>query len=389
MCGKSDAGTGVSLQVARVCAVLLATALPGCGPDNRFEPPPPPEVEVETLTTGPVTTYQSYPGSTTAPEFVELCARVSGFLESVDFAEGSVVEKGTTLFTIEAAPFKAALDEAKGELSTAQANLELAKQNYARNYQLHQKKAIADLELLKFKAEQDKAQAAVAVAQANVEAKQLDLSYTTVKAPFAGRTSQTDVSVGNLVGAGESTLLTTIVRDDPMYVHFEVDERQVVKYLGHRADEDTSPTAQPAIPCNLEFADGTKYEPAGVLDFVDNRVDRDTGTLAMRATFPNEDGRLIPGLFVRILFPEEHPEAITVPNNSLQKDLGGDFVLAVGNDDVVDQRYVNLGPRTGDRRIVESGLEAGERVIVRGIQRARADAAVRPVEATPTPESAD
>jgi RND family efflux transporter MFP subunit len=374
----------------RFCHVARALLLPGtlaglftvvgCGPSNTFVPPPPPEVEVLTMTPADRTAFESFPAVTTAPEFAEVRARVKGFLESVDFVEGGDVTAGQILFQIEPAPFQAELDKANADLATAQANLELANQNYTRNYELYQKKAISDLDVLKYKAELDKAKASVDLAKANAEAKRLDLSYATVKAPFAGRASERLVSVGNLVGGGENTLLTTVVQDDPMYVNFEINERDVVNYItGDHATKEE----RPKRICWLKFADGQAYGPEGELTFVDNRVDSDTGTLRMRATFPNPDDKLVPGLFVRVLFPQAFPAALAVPANVIQKDLGGDFVLVVGKDDVVEQRYVTPGPRVEGDRIILSGLEAGERVVVRGVQKARDGAPVRPVAASP------
>ncbi len=376
-------------------AALVLTGLAGCGPRNEFEPPPPPKVEVVTVVAANRTAHTAFPATTTAPEFVEIRARVAGFLQSVDFEEGGEVKAGQTLFQIEPGPFKAALDEANAQLATANADLELANQNYSRNYQLYQKKAISDLDLLKFKAELDRAKASVALAQAHVEAKQLDLSYTTVKAPFTGRASQRFVSVGNLVGAGENTLLTTLVQDDPMYVNFEVNERDVVNYLADAATsvDGRMKGTRRERTAELAFADGTLYDKEGVLEFADNRVDPDTGTLRMRATFPNPDEKLIPGLYVRILFPEDYPDSVAVPASAVQKDLGGDFILVVGSDNVVDQRYITPGPLVEGQRIILKGLEPGERVIARGLQKARDGQKVEPEDAPepdakPAPEAA-
>jgi len=351
--------------------VLLA----GCPKRNEFVEPPPPTVTVEAVEPMTVTVYDTMPGQTSAVDTVEIEARVTGFLESKEFVAGGDVEKDQLLFTIDPSEYQANLQAAEGALSSAVAKRELAKTTYERNRDLFANQAISELELLQSEADLDLAKGGVEEAKAALERAKLDLSYTQIKSPIAGRVSRELVTVGNLVGPGNHAKLTTVVSLDPIYFYFEVDERAFLKY--QRLDRELKARdANARIPVSLQLADGSIYAEEGEVDYADNRVDRDTGTIEIRAVFPNPDATLYPGLFGNVRFEREIENAIVVPEQIIQKDLAGDFVLAVDGEGMVEAQYVTKGPRVKEGIVIEEGLEAGARIVVNGIQKARPGAKV-------------
>ncbi|MHC5002814.1 MAG: efflux RND transporter periplasmic adaptor subunit, partial [Planctomycetota bacterium] len=237
-------------------------------------------------------------------------------------------------------------------------------------------------------AQRDVKAAQLKSAEAALVQAQLDLDYTTIASPVSGRASRELVDAGNLVGAGENTLLTTIVVDDRLYAYFNVSERELLKYLQQRSTEEQR-TRTRAIDVQLQLTDGSIYEHAGTVNYADNRVDPRTGTLQVRATVPNPTGRLFPGLFCRVLVPVQLGESLLVPELSIQRDIVGPYVLVVDNENIVQRIDVELGPIIGRRRVVTSGLQGDERIVVNGLQRARPGAAVDPETAAPSPEPSD
>jgi RND family efflux transporter MFP subunit len=377
---SQHANGGKTESVHPLLSVVLPAAavfLCGCGQGGEFVPPPPPQVTVQTPTVREVTTYREFTGRTEAVDTVEVRARVKGFLESVDFQPGAKVragdpddesDPGDLLFTIEPEPFVAAVDSASAALAQQVAAQELAQVTLDRAQTAYDKGAVSEIEMAEKRAQLDAAKAAVDAARAAVETAQIDLSYTKIHAPISGRISRELVSVGNLVGAGESTLLTTIVQDDPIHAYVNISERDLLKYLA-----EGRPSRRPKEQRThvlLQTADGETYEREGEVDFADNRVDSTTGTVQVRAVFPNPDGKLFPGLFVRILAPDETGEQMLVPEVALLRDLAGAYVLVADDEDIVQRRDVQLGSRLETERIIASGLEPGDRVIVNGIQRA-------------------
>jgi RND family efflux transporter MFP subunit len=368
-----------------------AFALCGCEKSGEFVPPPPPQVTVQPPSVREVTTYREFTGRTEAVDTVEVRARVKGFLESVDFEPGAKVragdpgdesDPGDLLFTIESAPFVAAVDSARAALAQQVAAQELAQVTLDRAQTAYDKGAVSEIEMAEKRAELDAAKAAVDAAQAALQTAEIDLSYTRIYAPISGRISRELVSVGNLVGAGESTLLTTIVQDDPIYAYVNISERDLLRYLA-----EGRPSRRPREQRThvlLQTADGETYKHEGEVDFADNRVDSTTGTVQVRAVFPNPDGKLFPGLFVRVLAPDETGEQMLVPEVALLRDLAGAYVLVADDEDIVQRRDVQLGSRIQTERIIASGLEPGDRVIVNGIQRAIPGNPVSPQEAGST-----
>jgi RND family efflux transporter MFP subunit len=371
------------LRLAVVMSLVLFVAT-GCPDRNTFVEPQAPEVTVARPQVRDIVYYLDFTGRTEAVETVEVRARVKGFLDAVLFKPSQVVQKGTLLFQIEPESFQAALDSAEADASAAKATYDLAVVTHDRAKKAFDKGALTDLELRQTAAERDAAKAAYDSMLASVDVAKLDLSYTTIHAPVTGRVSRDYVSVGNLVGSTEPTLLTSMVVDDPIYAYFNVDERFLLENSRRidRSNPKESPNRMSRV--ELQFADGVDYGLAGEVDFGDNRVDPNTGTLQARAVFQNPNGELFPGLFVRVRFPRPLSDAILVPELALQRDIVGNFLFVVDDQGVVQRRDVVLGPRIGTERVVESGIDQMERVIVNGLQRARQGSTVTAVpEGTP------
>ncbi len=371
--------------------VAIATALSGCGGGkNEFVPPPPPKVTVQLPEQRDVTTYMEFPGRTTPYRKVEIRARVQGFLEKSAFEEGQPVKEGDLLFTIERESFAAALESAEGDLASAQASLEISTTDRAMKEKAGLTNAISKLDVEKSRANEKAAVAAVKVAQAALDKAKINLSYTKIMAPEAGRTSRSLVDIGNLVGAGDSTLLTTIINDTTVYAYFEVNERVILPYLGKRAkaDGEKPEKGKNHGRVRLRLGNGKEYPKDGVIDFVDNTVDANTGTIQLRGKFDNSDAELVSGLFVRVMIPHEVKNAVLVPRQAIQRDMQGDFVLVVNEENMVERKNVIASEVVGETKIIEKGLSATERVIVQGLQRAREGIEVEPHEAGADQEKA-
>lgn len=364
----------VTITLAALLA-LLASA--GCGSPAPPPEPPPPAVQVAPVEEATINTAYRMVGRTLAVESVDLVARVPGFLERRTFEEGSDVERGQLLFEIERAPYTAAAASAEAGVATAEATLANARQ-YLKRLQSVQEGAVAAADLDAAKAAEREAQAGLKAARARLDSARVDLGYTLIKAPISGRIDRAAVTEGNLVGP-DTGVLATIVRLDPMYVTFTASERDV---LNVRQEALEQGAALPTFVPTLELANGRKYEAPGEVNFVDNRVDPTTGTLTIRATFPNPDLLLLPGQFVTVTAERQQPrQVLLVPQKAVQQDQAGPSVMVVDAANKVEERRVILGERHETGWVVEKGLEAGERVIVEGLQKARPGAVVAPTAA--------
>ena len=344
-------------------ATLLLVA---CGDRNKYVAPPAPAVTVELPMQGNVTMYNSIAGQTAALNKVTVIARVKGFLETVDFSPSTHVERGQLLFTIEPYEYQAALDASMGKLTSAFAKEALAETTYQRNIQLYANDAVSELDLLNTKANLDLAKGEVEQARAAVRTAELNLSYTKIIAEISGRISRELVSVGNVVGTSGNTALTTIIDLDPMYVYFNVDERTLIDYKMYQEKNK-----EREIDVELELADGTLYNSPGRVDYISNEVNPTTGTIELRAVFANPNRTLIPGLFANLRFASTIENALVVPDYALMKDLVGDYVMVVNKEGVVENQYVKKGALVGEGRVISEGLKPEDRVIVKGLQRAR------------------
>lgn len=364
------------LSVTALSPLLLAAgaiALSGCSSEaTTAAAPVPASVSVAAALERQVVEWDDFTGRLEAVESVEIRPRVAGYIESVNFEEGSLVHKGDLLFVIDPRPYKAELDKAAAELTRARAGAELARSDVARSEKLLSIRAVSQEEYDQRVNEARESQANVDAARATLEAVRLDLSFTRVTAPITGRVSKAAVTAGNLVtgGSGAATLLTTIVSVDPIYVSFEGDEQVYLKYteLAHRGERPSSRDAANPVMMGLANEDG--YPHTGKMVFVDNRVDPRTGTIRARAAFDNKDGYFTPGLFARVkLFGHNTFPAVLVDDRAVGTDQSQKFVYVVDADNKVAYRTVKIGRLTDGLRIVQSGLAPGETVVVNGLQR--------------------
>jgi RND family efflux transporter MFP subunit len=362
-------------------AVVVVGILLGCGGQPVTVAPPAPEVTVATPTQRDVTIVHEFVGTTQARESVEIRARVQGYLVKMSYEPSSSVRKGDLLFVIEPEPYQAQRDRADAGLKAAEAGLRRAESDLERLEQAVRTNAVSQQEVTRARAERDQASAAMLEARAALTNAQIQLDYTSVRSPIDGMVSRNLVDLGNLVGAGESTLLTTVRRIDPLFAYFEVSERFMAQILEQRGGHK-DPDSNAELPATMVLKEtGLKIE--GKVDAVDNTVDPATGTIQLRAVFPNSDAKVFPGFFVHVQLPGELLEnAVLVEETALGTDLGGRFVMVVGNDNVVERRYIEPGPLQEDMtRVVLDGLAPGERYITVGLQRARPGMPVTPKEA--------
>jgi membrane fusion protein (multidrug efflux system) len=344
--------------------------LAGCGDQQEQAPavaPPPPAVSVVEVAPQDVTPSAQFVGRVVAIDTVDLRARVVGFLEQRLFTEGQDVKEGDRLFVIEQPPFQAQVAQANAEVARAEASLAEAKATLERVQQAVKSGAVSKQEVDQATATAQEAEAQVLIAKAQLEVAQLNLSYTEIDAPINGRIGLSNFTVGNLVGP-DSGVLATIVSRDPIYVTFPVSTRIV---LGIRK-RFVETGQQPEVAVHAQLPDGTMYGHAGKVDFVDIRVDQTTDTITVRAQFPNPEQLLVAGQFVNVTVEGEKPELrLVIPQSALQVSQAGSYVLVVNGQDQVEQRRIETGQALAGSLVVQSGLEAGDRVIVEGIQKVR------------------
>lgn len=376
--------TFLRLPILLIAAFLVIASLEGCQQSNEYIEPPPPTLTVSKPLAQNVTDYLEFTGTTKAVETVDIRARVVGFLESVNFKEGQFIEKGQLLFTIDPKPYQAALNQALGDLGRNKAKLERAEIEYKRTSKLLKQSAASEAMVVKWKEEIGIAKADIVAAQAAVDKAKLDLGYTKVYSPISGRISRKLVDVGNLVGAGEYTLLTTVRKWEPIYVYFSINERDLLRVMKMARDAEIMANELEKIPLQLGLANETGYPHTGHLNFADSTVDPNTGTVQLRGFFANPGPPyvIVPGLFVRVRMPiAERENALLVTDRALGLDQGGRYVLVVNADNVVEQRYVKIGALVEGMRVIEEGLEGEESVIVKGLQRAIPGSKVTPQQA--------
>jgi membrane fusion protein, multidrug efflux system len=285
--------------------------------------------------------------------------------------------------------YEASVKEAQGKVDAKKASWKLAQTELQISQQLESKEAISGLRLEKKVAERDSAKAEVDLAEADLDQAKLNLEWTQVTSPIKGRVSRNKVDIGNLVGATEKTLLTTVVDDDPIYAYFNVSELDLLPLL-RRYGKD--PASRPSVkaPIFLGLADETGYPHEGHFDFAETTVDPSTGTIQVRGIFPNPDGLLMAGMFVRVRIPVEKRMVLLVPDIAVQFDQGGKYVLALNSENIVQQKRIKMGEQADDMRVIEYGLTPNDRVITTGTQQARPGFKVNPTAnqaAAPQPDT--
>ena len=382
---------GAWRQIGRALAAVATVAvLAGCEDKNTFVAPPPPKVDVATPVQRAVTRYVEATGNTAPIKSVDLVARVQGFLQSIDYTDGTFVKQGTQLFTIEPETYKLKLDQAQAAEAGAQASLKQAEADFKRQVDLIQRQAVSQATLDTSTSTRDNAQANLQQAQANTRIAEVNYSYTKVTAPFDGIVTAHLISIGELVGASSPTQLSTIVALDPIYVNFTVSEQDVlrVRAEARRRGITASDLTRLPIAVGLQTEDGYPHE--GNLDYAAPTVNQSTGTLAVRGVIPNPDRILLPGFFVRVRVPiDTQQDALLIPDTALGSDQGGRYVLVVNGDNVVEQRKVQTGQlEAGGMRVIESGLKPEDRLVVAGLLRAipgqKVDPQLQKIESSPT-----
>ncbi len=370
--------------------LLLSAGLSACSEEKsaaQAAPPPPPQVTVAKPTRKVVTDYDEYVGRFVALDYVEVRARVSGYLDKIHFTDGQMVKAGDSLFTIDRRPFQAALDQSTASIEQGKANLAFAQADLERGRNLPVGTVITQQTL-------DQRIQAERVAEANLTAQEaatrsasLDLEFTELTAPVAGRIGDRRVSIGNLVTGGttgNTTLLATIVSVDPIRFEFTMDEASYLRYLNaasvKRAD---SIDRGLSLNAQLKLIDEKDFVHQGRIDFVDNAIDTSSGTIRGRAVFKNPDGRLTPGMFGRVRIAAQEPaEALLVPDDAIGTEQVRKFVYTINGDNVATPKYVTLGPVVDGLRVITAGLAPDDTIIVNGVMRVRPGAKVTPQQAT-------
>jgi len=372
-----------NLVPARAALLCLASvALAACGQAPPQAAPPPPAVTVAQPTKQNVIDYDEYVGRFVAVDMVEVRARVSGYLEKIAFQDGQLVKQGDLLFTVDRRPFETTLAQTKATLAQARANQAFAESDLARGSQLVRDKTITEQSFDQRTQAKRVAEASVAAQEAAVRQAELDLQFTELKAPVAGRIGDRRVSPGNLVTGGtggNTTLLATIVSIDPIRFEFTFDEASYLRYERLASGGPDAAARGKGVKVTLRLIDEPDFAHEGTVDFVDNVIDRSSGTIRGRAQMPNPRGLFTPGMFARVRVPASLPyDAVLVPDVAIASEQVRKYVMVVGPDNTATQKYVTLGQLVNNLRVIKDGLSADDTVIVNGLSRIRPGVKVAP-----------
>ena len=370
--------------------VLIAGLLPGCSekPAAQAAAPAAPPVTVAQPVKRTVTDWDEFTGRFDAVQSVQVRPRVGGFITDVDFRDGAFVKAGDLLYLIDARPFEAVATQADGQLSDARAKVELAKRELDRALTLQQSQNVADSTVDQRRQALQAARASEMQAEGALKAAQLNVEFTHVTAPIDGRVSRHLVDVGNLVqgSEGNSTLLTSIVSLDPIYIYFDIDEATYLKYNKLWSEGKRPSSRDNPNPVEVTLTGEAKPSHKGTVDFLDNQLDVSTGTLRGRAVIPNKDLSILPGQFGRVRLIASAPyEGLLVPDTAIATDQARKILFVVKDDNTIEAKPVVLGPLDEGLRVVREGLKPEDRVVVDGLQRVRVGAKVTPHEAKPAP----
>jgi multidrug efflux system membrane fusion protein len=382
--GLWPAVTGVTAIIAIASAALGFHSLNAEANSPAASAPQAVPVSVALVAATDVNTWDEFSGRLEAVERVDVRSRVAGAVQAVHFREGALVKQGELLITIDPAPYAAEVDRAEAQVASAQARVAFTRSEQDRARRLWAEQAIAQRELDERVNAGREAEASLRAAQASLQSARLNLGYTQVRAPVAGRIGKLEVTVGNLVAAGPGApVLTTLVSVSPIYASFDADEQIVVRALKDLPGGSSARSSIEGIPVQMGTAgtDGTPYE--GRLQLIDNQVDAKSGTVRVRAAFDNKDGALIPGQFARIRMGQAHSDmALLVNERAVGTDQNKKFVMVVGEDNKAEYREVALGAPVNGLRVVTKGLKPGERIVVNGLQHIRPGALVAPQTVT-------
>jgi RND family efflux transporter MFP subunit len=378
---------------ARKFAALLAiaTLVASCSErQQQAGAPPPPSVTVAKPIKRTVVDYDEYVGRFTAINAVEVRARVSGYLDKLHFKDGQIVKQGDLLFTIDKRPFQNSLDQARANLVQAQSNLAFTESDYTRGQQLVRDKTITDQTFEQRAQAYRNAKASVANNEAAVRQAELDLEFTDLRAPIEGRIGDRRVSPGNLVTGGtggNTTLLATIVSTDPIYFEFTFDEASYLRYQRLATTSKDVASRNAGVQIALKLIDENDFDHEGRMDFVDNVIDRSTGTIRGRAVFTNSKEVFTPGMFARVRVPGTPPyEGLLVPDVAIGTEQARRFVMVIDDQDTARPKYVTLGQVTKDGlRVIKDGIGPDDRVVISGLMQARPGQKVKPEEAGAKP----
>jgi len=382
-----------SLRAARLLALLpalaLAAWLAGCSEEEAQQgaAPPPPAVEVAKPIVKEIVEDDEYIGRFDAMDRVELRARVDGYLDEIHFTDGDLVQKDQLLFTIDQRPFQARLAQAQADVNSSQAVVDFTQEDLKRAVALADRGNLSQQVLDQRRQEYRVAEANLAAALSALEVAKLDLEYTEIRAPIAGRIDERFISIGNLVAANQ-TILTTIVSQDPIYFYFDIDERAFLAYARDaRMRNETLQQGAGSLPVRVRLGDAREAPVEGILDFAQNQLDQGTGTMRVRAVFPNTQGILQPNLFGRINVPGSLPYmGVLIPDEAIAADQERRIVYVVDEKGVATARVIRPGPRIDGYRVVREGLDGSETIVINGLMRVRPGVTVTPqlVELPPT-----
>ncbi len=359
---------------------VLLLALASCGKSNDYKAPPPPPVVTSKPVSMPMTSYLQITGNTVAVNAVNLVARVAGYLQEIDFTDGSIVKKGQKLFVIEPAPYKAKLQQAEAAVASAKAQVIYAQSQYDRQESMYTQNATSKANVEQWLSQRDSAKAQVQEQIANEELAAINYGYTTVTAPFDGLISRHLVDQGNLVGNGVATTLATITQLAPIYVYFNVSELDALSIRQALIERGRDPNEVKGAPVYVGLQSDENYPYSGKIDYVAPELDPATGTIQVRAVLENKKDILLPGMFVRGEIPLGAPvQRLALPEAALMSDQAGPYVYVVGAKNIVEQKRVTTGVRE-DGMVAVTGLDPNAQVIVDGLANASPGSAVAPTE---------